>query len=84
MLVFGVLMLIVVTPSTYSWFGFNTVLPVVIVAASLVVLRFIVPIYGEFDRGSAYQARRIFKMYFFLVQIMMVVGNMALPILNLF
>ncbi|OGD46119.1 hypothetical protein A3K69_01055 [Candidatus Bathyarchaeota archaeon RBG_16_57_9] len=84
MLAFGVLMLIVVTPSTYSWFGFNTALPVVIVAASLVVLRFIVPIYGEFDRGSAYQARRIFKIYFFLVQIMMVVGNMALPILNLF
>lgn len=84
MLAFGVLLLIVVTPVTYSWFGFNAAFPVVIVAASLVVLRFIVPIYGEFDRESAYQARRIFKMYFFFVQIMMVVGNMALPTLNLF
>ena len=84
MIVLGVALLIVMTSAATVWFGFSVALPLVTLAASVLLLRVLATIWESFDRDVAYSTRIKFQLYFFAIQIMFVLGNMNLPFLNFF
>ena len=75
MLGLAVLLMMTVTPLTYSNFGFTMVLPIIIVASSLIVLRYIIPIYGSFELAKVTKVRRIVLIYLMLLQISFIIGS---------
>jgi 4-hydroxybenzoate polyprenyltransferase len=84
MIVLGVALIIVMTSAAAIWFGFSAALPLVTVAASVLLLRVLATIWDSFDRDVAYSTRIKFQLYFFAIQIMFVLGSMNLPFLDFF
>ncbi len=76
----AVLVMMTVTPITYAQLGFNVVLPIFVVVSSLILLRFIFPIYGAFELARVMRVRKLTYLYFILVQIFVVIGSMNLPL----
>ncbi|MCW4050898.1 MAG: UbiA family prenyltransferase [Candidatus Bathyarchaeota archaeon] len=60
-------------------FGFGDIFPVSIILASLLVLRYLPPIYRNFEITSVLKTRKIFKGYYFFINIMFIVGSLNLP-----
>lgn len=79
----GLLFMMVTTVFASMRFEFSTILPISVVVAGLLVLRFLPSIYEKFEVSSVWHARQIFKYYFFFTQIMFVVAsfNIAIPFL---
>ena len=75
MLGLAVLLMMTVTPLTYSNFGFTMVLPIIIVASSLILLRYIIPIYGSFELATVTKVRKITFIYLILLQISFIIGS---------
>jgi len=84
MIVLGIVLMVVMTSAATIWFNFNTALPLVAFAASILLLRVLVTIWEKFDRDVAYSTRIKFQLYFFAIQIMFVLGSMNLPYLDFF
>lgn len=76
----ALLLMMVITTLTYAQLGFNTLLPITIVASSLVGLRMAVPIYNEFDMDKALKMRKVTYLYVILSQVFIVIGSMNLPL----
>lgn len=72
----ALLLIMVITTMTYSRLGFNTLLPITIVASSLFVLSRVIPIYNEFDMDKALKMRKTTYLYVILSQIFIVLGSM--------
>ena len=80
----AVLFMMTVTPLTYQQLGFSTLLPIVVVALSLFTLNNIFSIYGSFEQAKVLKVRKIFKIYIFAVQFLLVISSMDLSFLPFF
>jgi len=76
MVILFILIVMTLTPLTYVSLGFNIVLPIVVVAMGLVVLRYLVPLSAAFERTLYNKTRRISYAYYFLIYIALVVGTL--------
>jgi 4-hydroxybenzoate polyprenyltransferase len=72
------LLMMTVTPLTYSRLGFSVILPIVTVALSLIMLRWaIFPIANGFEVHVAQLSRRIIYVYFLIIQVVLIVSSMS-------
>jgi 4-hydroxybenzoate polyprenyltransferase len=72
------LLMMTVTPLTYSRLGFSVILPIIVVASSLVMLRWaVLPIAGGFEVHVAQLSRRIIYVYFLVIQVVLVASSMS-------
>jgi 4-hydroxybenzoate polyprenyltransferase len=71
-----ILAVMTLTPLTYVSLGFNIVLPIVVVAMGLVVLRYLVPLSAAFERTIFNKVRRISYVYYILIHIAFVVATL--------
>jgi 4-hydroxybenzoate polyprenyltransferase len=78
MLMFFILVIMTLTPFTYMRLGFNVILPIVVVAMGLVVLRYLVPLSNAFERTLFLQTRRIAYVYYLLIHVTMVVATLKI------
>lgn len=76
MLIFTILVVMTLVPLTYVQFGFNTIFPVVVVASSLMFLRALYPILSNFDESKVANAKKVTHVYFFALQITMILGSL--------
>jgi 4-hydroxybenzoate polyprenyltransferase len=78
----AIIIMMTVTILTYAQLGFNTLLPITIITSSLVLLRFIIPIYDEFEWTKVQKVRSLTYYYVILSQIFIVIGslNITLPL----
>ena len=81
MMILVVLFIMTITPLTYVRLGFNVILPIFIVAASLLYLRMMFPIMNNYDKVIVMRAKKFTHVYFFLLQILILVSslNINLP-----
>ncbi len=79
MLTLGALVIMTITPLTYSRMGFNVILPISVVAFSLVLLRWgIYPLSRGFELQSVMRSRKIMYIYFLGLQAILIVSSMSL------
>ena len=78
MLMFFILAMMTLTPFTYTRLGFNAVLPIIVVAMGIIVLRYLVPLSNAFERGLFLKTRRVAYVYYISVHIALVVGTLRL------
>ena len=76
----AILIMMVVTTLTYAQLGFNTLLPITVVGSSLILLRFVVPIYNGFDRDKVQKVRTVTYLYVIMSQIFIVIGSLSLQL----
>jgi hypothetical protein len=76
----AILIMMVVTTLTYAQLGFNTLLPITVVGSSLILLRFVVPIYNGFEREKVQKVRTVTYLYVIMSQIFIVLGSLNLPL----
>ena len=81
LVVFALLFIMTVTPLTYVQLGFNVVAPILVVAASFLMLGTVYPMRNEYDRVKAVSWRKYGHIYFFVLQIIMILGSMQLGFL---
>ena len=81
MLGIAVLLMMTITPLTYINFGFTVVLPIIIVASSLVLLKYIIPIYGSFESAKVVNVRKITFIYVLLLQLSFILGSIHIQLL---
>jgi 4-hydroxybenzoate polyprenyltransferase len=71
------LLMMTVTPLTYSQLGFSVILPITVVASSLIILRWaIFPIANGFEIHAAQLSRKIIYIYFLTIQVVLIVSSM--------
>jgi len=63
LLIAGTLIIMTLTPLTYVNFGFNMILPIFVVAAGLIYLRFMFPIIDHYDTTILLRARKVGYIY---------------------
>ena len=73
-----ILFIMTITPLTYVRLGFNAVVPIVIVAMGLVLLRLMFPIMGRFEQIEVIKIRKFVFAGLFVLQILAVVGTLKL------
>jgi len=79
MFVLGVLVLMTVTPLTYARMGFNVILPISVVAFSLVLLRWgIYPLTSGFELSSVMRTRKMMYVYFVGLQVILIVSSIII------
>lgn len=77
----AVLVMMTVTPLTYAQLGFSVILPISVVALSLMLLRLAIsPIMDKFELQTALRARKLTYLYFILTQILIVISSLNLGI----
>ena len=77
----SVLFIMTITPLTYVQLGFNMVVPIMVVAMSLVFLRVMFPIMDAYDTALVMRAKKVAHVYFFLLQLVLIVGTLNLGFL---
>ena len=77
----AILFIMTITPLTYVQLGFNVVVPIVVVAMSLVFLRVMFPIMDAYDTTLVLRLRKVGHLYFFLLQLVLIVGTLNLGFL---
>jgi len=88
LLIIGVIAIMTLTPLTYISLGFNIILPIMVVAGSLIFLRFIFPIMINIEKSDLinmedlFKAKKIGYIYFVLLQIFMIIGSLSINIYN--
>jgi len=75
LLIFAFFVVMTMTPLTYVQFGFNIVMPIIVVAMSLIFLRFMFPIVNEFEQIKVMKVKKIARIYFILLQILIALGS---------
>jgi len=89
LMIIGVLIIMTLSPLTYINLGFNILLPIFVVAGSLIFLRFVSPIMINVEKievvdvADLIKARRIAHLYFILLQIFMIIGSLNIAIFHL-
>jgi len=76
-----ILFIMTITPLTYVRLGFNVVVPIVVVAMGLVLLRLMFPIMGRFESVKVIKIRKFVFAGLFILQILAVVGTLNLNML---
>ena len=88
-LIFGFLFVMTITPLTYVQFGFNMILPIVIVGASLIFLRYAFSIVTRVEKSTLThelsqieirKAKRLMGAFLILFQILMVLGSLNISL----
>jgi len=80
LLITGVLVIMTITPLTYVNFGFNMLLPIFVVAGSLVLLRFMLPITSKADEITFIKARKPIVIYMLSLYIAVIIGSLQFNI----
>lgn len=76
MLGLAALLMMTVTPLTYSRFGFSVILPITAVSLSLIMLRWAVfPIANGFEVHVAQMSRKIIYVYFLVIQVVLILSS---------
>lgn len=89
LLILGVLIIMTLSPLTYINLEFNILLPILVVASSLVFLRYVFPVITDVEKSNIVEsqklvkAKRIAHLYFILLQIFTVIGSLNITIFNL-
>lgn len=84
MLGLAVLFLMTITPLTYMRFGFSTILPIAVVALGLVTLSNIFPLFESYEMTKVLKFKKILKIYFFTIQLLIIISSMNLGFLPFF
>lgn len=86
----GMLLIMTLTPFTYLNFGYNILLPIMMVMSGLIFLRFMVPIMlsvsplmNDVDTITMLKIKRIIISFNFILCLVLVIGTMSIN-LNLF
>jgi 4-hydroxybenzoate polyprenyltransferase len=74
MIMFFLLVIMTLTPFTYISLGYNMLLPIVVVAGGLIVLRFLIPLTYAFDNTLFTKAKYIIYIYYIGLQITLILG----------
>jgi len=69
LLIIIILFVMTITPFTYTQFGFNMILPIYVVAGSLLLLTYMFPIIYKYEHVRATNARKLVVVYYFLLQL---------------
>ena len=82
MIVAYILIFMTLTPLTYVYLGFNFILPIIVVAMSLIVLRNVIPLAKKietiaYDSGKHKGFKPTFA-YFFITELAMVIGSLGI------
>jgi len=72
----GVLIIMTLTPLTYTQFGYNMLLPIYVVAGGLIFLRFMFPISNRFEQAAALKAYKISYLFMLLLQLFAIFGSL--------
>jgi len=75
------LVVMTVTPLTYVYFGFNVLFPIIMVAMSLAVLRFMIPLLKGFDEKNLTTVMRAGTVYAIITSISMVLGSLPINVI---
>jgi len=75
MSILSILVIMTLTPLTYVNFGFNVIFPIVVVAMSLLVLRFIFPLINRLEQTKYERTVKYIASYFYISQIAMVMAS---------
>lgn len=78
LLVLVMLFVMTLTPLTYVQFGYSMILPIYVVAGSLIFLGYVTPIINKYDQVRASNARKLIVIYYTFLQIFAVVGSLQL------
>lgn len=78
LLLAGLLIIMTLTPFTYTNFGFNMILPLFVVAGGLIFMRFMFPIMNTLEETKFIQARKIGYIYFISLNIFTVIASLNL------
>lgn len=78
LLMFFILAMMTLTPFTYTSLGFNAILPIIVVAMGIIVLRYLVPLSNAFERGLFIKTRRIAYVYYISIHIALIVSTLRL------
>jgi len=81
LLMLGILLVMVVTPLTYSYFNYNLLLPLWMVAGGFIALRYIFPIRYVYDEKGVLKARKMVIMYWALMQVFSILGALNIAFL---
>lgn len=81
MLISGILLVMVVTPLTYSYFNYNLLLPLWMVGGGLIALRSIFPIRDAYEETGVLKARKMVIMYWALMQVFSILGALNISFL---
>lgn len=76
LLMIFILAMMTLTPFTYIRLGFNVILPIVVVAMGLVVLRYLIPLSDAFERALFIKTRKIAYVYYILIHVVLVLGTL--------
>ncbi len=77
----AMLVMMTVTPLTYTQFGLNVIFPISVVALSLVVLRWgIYPLRKQADEILILKARRLVFAYYLVAEIILVISTLSLKL----
>ena len=78
MVILCVLAIMTLTPLTYMNFGFNVIFPIIIVAMSLIILRFLFPLTNRLEQINIEKGVKYVASYFFISQIFMVIASLQI------
>jgi 4-hydroxybenzoate polyprenyltransferase len=81
LMIVTLLFIMTITPLTYVQLGFNVVVPIMVVAMSLGFLRMMFPIMNAYDTAMVMRAKKFAHIYFFALQIVLIVGTLNLGFL---
>jgi len=76
--ILSILAIMTLTPLTYMNFGFNVIFPIVVVAMSLLVLRFIFPLINRLEQAKYEKTVKYIASYFYISQIAMVIASISI------
>jgi len=75
LLILFVLATMTLTPLTYANFGFNMILPIVVVAMGFLHLRYLFPLLNRLEEKSFSKATKLELSYFIFIPISMIIGS---------
>jgi len=80
LLISGILLVMVLVPMVYGFFGFNILFPLWMVVGGFISLRYIVPIARVFEEKAMLKARKMVIVYWALMQVFSVLGTLNIPL----
>ena len=78
---FGLIVMMIATPLTYKYFGFNLILPIVVCAACLLFLRFIYPMLLDeknVELQKIVKGSKLIQLYLLVLQFSFVLGSLKI------
>ena len=69
------------TPLTYLYLDFNIVLPILVVLAGLVTLRYMFPIMNAFEQSDLLKGWNTGYLFYIVIQILFIIGSLNIPFL---